>query len=123
MSTASAPVADARLMALEGRVKELEERERGVQRSIEEDEAAKKAKKAQIKQWMTDFEQREGRPPTNQDKEAIKVRRWILDATQKHHFSRDRMHRITVAADSRGQESPRGWQETNVPHTIQLHTL
>jgi hypothetical protein len=33
-------------------------------------EVLKKTKKAQIKEWMTEFEQREGRPPTNQDKEV-----------------------------------------------------
>lgn len=33
-------------------------------------EVEKKTKKAQIKEWMADFEQKEGRPPTNQDKEV-----------------------------------------------------
>lgn len=42
--------------------------------AIEATEALKRDKKAQIKQWMADFEQREGRPPTNQDKEVSEPR-------------------------------------------------
>jgi predicted transcriptional regulator len=54
-------------------MRDLQGKQESLKAAIQDGEAAKKAKKAQIKQWMTDFEQREGRQPTNQDKEAIKV--------------------------------------------------
>lgn len=53
--------------------------------AIEEIEVLKKTKKAQIKEWMTGFEQREGRPPTNQDKE-VRTMLWHLLSECRHLF-------------------------------------
>ena len=60
------PAAKARVESLKARVRELQGQVDGLRAAIQNGENLKRDKKAQIKTWMTEFEQREGRPPTNQ---------------------------------------------------------
>jgi len=58
--------------ALKSKIATLEASMASARGPYEELETQRKDKKAQIKQWMADFEQKEGRPPTNHDKEVVK---------------------------------------------------
>jgi predicted transcriptional regulator len=66
------PVASEALGLARARVQQLQGREGELRQALAQEEEAKKNSRATVKQWLTEFEAREGRQPTNTDKESVK---------------------------------------------------
>lgn len=96
---------DPRVSALQSQVKSLELEVDNAAKLSQQAEEAKKTSKNKVKMWMTDFEAKEGRPPTNQDKATVRDMFVEYKATETNAKSAsDELLRLQLALEAARKE-------------------